>query len=147
MRTLVPINHGTDASLFSQQFPLLMRSRSAVLQKCSLTEIPSHPLQAVAAGQLGPMQLAMTPGAAPSPPVSEYNASGKKRRFCGACQNHNMKTPVTFQHQQQCQWRACPCNLCVKKRSISQAQVCSLRVHVGFSTCFAVPDRCLLSDM
>lgn len=69
------------------------------------------------------MQLAMTPAAAASPPVSEYNASGKKRRFCGACQNHNVKTPVTFQHQQACPWRACPCNLCIKKRSISQAQV------------------------
>jgi GNAT superfamily N-acetyltransferase len=75
-----------------------------------------------AAGQLGPMQLAMTPGASPSPPVSEYNASGKKRRFCGACQNHNLRTPVTFQHQQTCQYRHCPCNLCIKKRSISQAQ-------------------------
>lgn len=71
--------------------------------------------------QLDPMQLAMTPAAA-SPTVSEVNASGKKRRFCGACQNHNVKTPVTFQHQQSCQWRNCPCNLCTKKRNISQAQ-------------------------
>lgn len=80
-------------------------------------------IQAVAAGQPGPMQLAMTPAAATPQPISEYNASGKKRRFCGACQNHNVKTPVTFLHQQQCPWRSCPCNLCVKKRNISQAQV------------------------
>jgi hypothetical protein len=72
--------------------------------------------------QLGPMQLSMTPAATASPTVSEVNASGKKRRYCGACQNHNVKTPVTFQHQQSCQWRACPCNLCLKKRNISQAQ-------------------------
>jgi DM DNA binding domain len=87
-------------------------------------------LAQAAAGQLGPMQLAMTPGASPSPPVSEYNASGKKRRFCGACQNHNLRTPVTFQHQQTCTYRHCPCNLCIKKRSISQAQVLPLSVWV-----------------
>lgn len=29
---------------------------------------------------------------------------------------------MTFQHQQTCQFRTCPCVACVKKRQISQAQ-------------------------
>lgn len=37
-------------------------------------------------------QPAVTPIATePVQPTEEYNPQGKKRRFCGACQNHNLK--------------------------------------------------------
>mmetsp|Transcript_15158 Transcript_15158/g.45700 ORF Transcript_15158/g.45700 Transcript_15158/m.45700 type:complete len:314 (-) Transcript_15158:545-1486(-) len=82
----------------------------------------SHQAGGVEVG-LAMMQPAVTPIAtAPVQPTEEYNHQGKKRRFCGACQNHNLKTPVTFQHQQTCQFRTCPCVACEKKRQISQAQ-------------------------
>lgn len=84
----------------------------------------SHGISAVEAG-LGLMSSSgqvVPTASAPEQPLEEYNAQGKKRRFCGACQNHNLKVPVTFQHQQNCQFRDCPCVACYKKRQISRAQ-------------------------